>query len=65
MTLEDAYSSMARWAGKNLINGKATWSQVTTNKQTAKYADEALEYLNEQGYMIDEEGRCVKIEQDD
>ena len=65
MTQGEKFSSMARWIGKNLINGKATWSQVTTNKQTAKYADEALEYINEMGYMIDEEGQCVKIEQDD
>ena len=59
------YSSMTRFIGKNLISGKLKWSQVTTSKQYAKYADDVIDYLNEQGYMIDEEGRCVKIEQDD
>lgn len=59
------YSSMTRFIGKNLIGGKIKWSQVTTSKQYAKYADEVIDYLNELGYMIDEEGRCVKIEQDD
>ena len=55
------YSVMARFAGKNLIKGKLTWSTITTNKNYSPYADEILAYINAQGYMIDDDGNCVEI----
>ena len=55
------YTSMAKFMGNNLIKGKLTWSKVTTNKNYAPHADEALAYINEKGYYIDGNGNCVKI----
>jgi hypothetical protein len=61
MKMATQYSSMAKFIGKNLISGKLKWSTVTTNKNFAPYADEALAYIGEKGYMIDEDGRCVPV----
>ena len=50
---------MATFMANNLISGKLTWEQVEKSPTYAKYADAALVVLDQKGYMIDEEGKCV------
>jgi len=50
---------MASFLARNLIAGKIKWSQIENSKTYAKYADATLVILEEQGYIIDENGNCV------
>ena len=54
---------MAGFIAKNLINGKLTWERVETSRTYSKYADAALVVLESKGYMLDDEGKCVKIKE--
>lgn len=51
---------MANFLARNLINGKIQWSQIENSKTYAKYGDAVLAVLEIQGYVIDEDGNCVK-----
>ena len=58
--MENAYSSMATFIGKNLIKNKLKYSTVRTNQNYAPYAEEALAYLAERHYTIVDDA-CVPI----
>lgn len=51
---------MTNFIVKNLINGKLTFEQVQKSKVYSPYVDAVIAELDARGYMIDENGNCVK-----
>ena len=53
--------SMANFLATQLIAGRLSWETLTKSKTYGKYADMVVDVLESRGYMIDEEGNCVRI----
>lgn len=55
---------MANFLATQIINGKLTWTRLTKSTTYNRYADQVVDVLESRGYMIDENGNCVRISSD-
>ena len=62
--LERKVLQMANFLATQIINGKLTWTRLTKSTTYNRYADQVVDVLESRGYMIDENGNCVKIPTD-
>ena len=62
--LERKVLQMANFLATQIINGKLTWTRLTKSTTYNRYADQVVDVLESRGYMIDENGNCVRISSD-
>ena len=55
---------MANFLATQLMNGKLTWARLIKSTTYNRYADQVVDVLESRGYMIDENGNCVRISSD-
>ena len=63
-SLERKVFQMANFLATQIINGKLTWTRLTKSTTYNRYADQVVDVLESRGYMIDENGNCVRISSD-
>ncbi len=51
---------MVNFIVKNILDKKLTFAKIQASKTYSPYVDAVIAELDNRGYMIDEDGNCVK-----